>query len=101
MATPHSTPGDSPVNAAVEDFEKLGKRGLIHDVDQAHLRDQEVEDRTPGCHWPVLLSSRADLLLRLLRYFQLLTHLLCSCFGHLTRNKVSPEYIKVRAVSGV
>lgn len=37
----------------VEELEELTQRSLVHLVHHAHLYDQEVQHRSPGCHWQV------------------------------------------------
>lgn len=33
---------EAPRHGLVKQFQELGQRGLVHDVDHAHLRDEEV-----------------------------------------------------------
>lgn len=61
-------PGDpnDPVNCMgwlglcdgiVKEEQELFKGGLIHDVDLAQLKNEEVEDAAPGCHTAESLPS--------------------------------------------
>lgn len=70
----HSIPG----HGQVEDLEELSKRGLVHDIDHAHVCDEEVEDAASGGCGAILLLSRVDLHLSLCCHMQLLTNLCCS-----------------------
>lgn len=63
------------LHGRVEEPKELPQRRLVHDVDQRHFYNQEVEDTPPGGHRPVFLPGLVDLHLRLCRNRQLLTHL--------------------------
>lgn len=52
------------LHGRVEDAQELPQGGLIHDVHQAHLHNQEVEDAAPCGHRPVFLPRKVDLHLR-------------------------------------
>lgn len=45
----------------VEDAQELAEGGLVHDVDQAHLHYEEVQDAAPCGHRTVLLPGQIDL----------------------------------------
>ena len=53
-----------PGHGLVKQFQELGQRGLVHDVDHAHLRDEEVEDAAAGGRGPELLLGSVNLDLR-------------------------------------
>ena len=70
-----------PVHWEIKDFQELFEGGLVHDIDRAHLRDQEVQDAPSGGHGTELLTSCVDLNLRLSRCNQFLADILCRCLG--------------------
>lgn len=63
------------LQGGVEEPQELPQRCLVHDINQRHFYNQEVEDAPPGGHRPVFLPSLVDFYLRLCCNRQLLTHL--------------------------
>ena len=55
---------DVPGQGKVKQAKKLAERSLVHLINQAHLRDEKVEDATPGGNWKtktkVALAMRVD-----------------------------------------
>ena len=48
-------------HGSVKELQELPEGGLIHDVDQTHLHDQEVEDAAACGHGTELFARRVDL----------------------------------------
>jgi len=55
------------LHGRVEDAQELSERGLVHEVHQGHLHDQEVQDAAPGGHRTVLLPRLVNLHFRVCR----------------------------------
>lgn len=50
-----------PCQWKIKDFEELGQRGLVHDIDHAHLCDKEVQDAPSGSNGTIFGLSDVDL----------------------------------------
>ena len=68
-------------HGSVKELQELPEGGLIHDVDQTHLHDQEVEDAAARGHGTELFARRVDLQLRFCRDLQFLADVQGSHLG--------------------